>query len=137
MERKYFDELVLRYPVLAGLRFEIDTTYDILSSCYRRGGTIFIAGNGGSKADADHIAGELLKGFLKKRPLSSAAKKTFRKYAGGMELADMLQEGIPAVSLGNGALSTAIINDIGGDYIFAQQLYAIGCEYDVLIGISK
>ena len=63
------DLLIGRYPKLIGCRAEIVRAAELLTETFRDGGTLFTCGNGGSAADADHIVGELAKGFLKKRPL--------------------------------------------------------------------
>ena len=78
-EYEYLDELISRYPVLAPVKADIRTAYETLKECYERGGKLLIAGNGGSCADSEHIVGELMKGFVKKRPVSAeieAALKT-------------------------------------------------------------
>ena len=69
-EYEYLDELISRYPVLAPVKADIRTAYETLKECYERGGKLLIAGNGGSCADSEHIVGELMKGFVKKRPVS-------------------------------------------------------------------
>ena len=101
-------------------------------ACYQDGGKILVCGNGGSAADSEHIVGELLKGFLKKRPLPL-------EVAAGMdaELSARLQMGLPAVSLvSQSAIITAVANDLGADLIFAQQVMGLGKPGDILIGIS-
>ena len=98
-----------------------------------------VCGNGGSCADADHIVGELMKGFLSKRPLTSYEEGLIlnQKYDNADYLTKFLQRGIPAISLNtHGALISAVINDIGADMMCAQQVFSIGTECDVLIGIS-
>lgn len=104
----------------------------------KKGGKIVVCGNGGSAADSGHIVGELLKSFVLPRTLSDEDKK---KLAGlgddGKYIAEKLQYGIPAVALsGSEAISTAILNDNGGEMIFAQQAYALLDEKDIFIGIS-
>ena len=64
-------ELVKRYPVLDAVKDQIEESYKILETCYENGGKLLIAGNGGSAADSDHIVGELMKGFVKRRPVSA------------------------------------------------------------------
>ena len=98
-----------------------------------------IAGNGGSCADSEHIVGELMKGFVKRRPVSgefaAALKKADEKR--GEELASCLQGGLPAIALtGHAGLSTAFLNDVNGEMIYAQQLYGYGKKGDVFMGIS-
>ncbi len=101
-----------------------------LINCYENGGKVLLCGNGGSAADCGHIAGELLKGFLKKRPLPA-------ELLAAVPGADKLQCGLPAIDLtAHAAALTAIANDLGGEAIYAQQVMAYGVPGDVLIGIS-
>ncbi len=66
-EKEMIEELVKRYPVLESVKEQIEDAYKILETCYEDGGKLLIAGNGGSAADSDHIVGELMKGFVKRR----------------------------------------------------------------------
>ena len=52
-----------RYPVLETCKEEIIGGYELMETCYKNGGKLLIAGNGGSAADSEHIAGELMKRF--------------------------------------------------------------------------
>lgn len=136
---KYLEELMERYPALTGVRVEILKAYEVLESCYENGGKLLIAGNGGSCADAEHIVGELMKGFVKRRAVSGefAEKLMEADPKRGKELAQKLQGGLPAIALtGHPGLSTAFLNDVDGDLIFAQQTYGYGKKGDVLLGIS-
>jgi D-sedoheptulose 7-phosphate isomerase len=100
---------------------------------------ILVAGNGGSAADADHIVGELMKGFVKKRPLSAgfvSALEALDKEEAAY-LAPRLQCGLPAIALSShAALMTATLNDVNGDLIYAQQVCGYGNAGDVFMGIS-
>lgn len=128
-----------KYPSLSFLEKEITEAYQLLCQCVASGHKILICGNGGSCSDAEHIAGELLKGFIKKRPLSLDDKEKLKVIGGdsGEYLAERLQMGIQAIALtSHPGLSTAVINDLGGDMVYAQQVNAYGQEGDVLIGIS-
>ena len=78
------DELMERYPALKSCRSEIENAAEELCACFAGGGKLLICGNGGSAADAIHIAGELLKGFLKKRPLSPEKKEAMRRASPGI-----------------------------------------------------
>lgn len=60
---KHLDILISRYPVLEESRQDIEKAYLVLEECYREKKKVLIAGNGGSAADAEHIVGELMKGF--------------------------------------------------------------------------
>ena len=135
----YLEELLERYKALTCVKEEILKAYEILESCYENGGKLLIAGNGGSCADAEHIVGELMKGFVKRRAVSDefAKKLTEADPERGKELAQKLQGGLPAIALtGHPGLSTAFLNDVDGDLIYAQQTYGYGKKGDVLLGIS-
>lgn len=81
--------------------------------CYRAGGKILLAGNGGSAADAQHIAGEFVSRFAFDRP------------------------GLPAIALTTDtSILTAIGNDYGYEKLFARQVQAHGQKGDVFIGYS-
>ncbi|MDR3356381.1 MAG: SIS domain-containing protein [Spirochaetaceae bacterium] len=136
----YLNELIARYPRLSVCRDAVLGAYGLLETAYENGGKVLIAGNGGSAADADHITGELMKGFVKRRAppprfRDALARITDTETADG--LAGRVQEGLPAINLANhNALVTAVINDIDGNIIYAQQVYCYGGENDVFIGIS-
>ena len=135
----YLQNLVDKYPALSAISNEIADSYRILSECIRAGGKILTCGNGGSAADAEHIVGELMKGFHLKRHLGEPDREAFAKvYPNEADyLADNLQKAIPAVSLVSSvSLATAFMNDVNADFIFAQQIYGIGDVGDVLIAIS-
>ena len=136
---KYLEELVERYPSLDAVKDDVRKAYELLEACYEQGGKLLIAGNGGSCADAEHIVGELMKGFVKRREVSDSFAECLRSAdeVRGAELAKKLQGGLPAIALtGHAGLSTAYLNDVDGDLIFAQQTYGYGRPGDVLIGIS-
>lgn len=136
---KYLEELVERYPVLDAVKDDVRKAYELLEACYEQDGKLLIAGNGGSCADAEHIVGELMKGFVKRREVSDSFAECLRNAdeVRGAELAKKLQGGLPAIALtGHAGLSTAYLNDVDGDLIFAQQTYGYGRPGDVLIGIS-
>ena len=133
---KYLEELVERYPVLDAVKDDVRKAYELLEACYEQGGKLLIAGNGGSCADAEHIVGELMKGFVKRREVSDSFAECLRNAdeVRGAELAKKLQGGLPAIALtGHAGLSTAYLNDVDGDLIFAQQTYGYGRPGD---GIS-
>ena len=135
----FIDELLNRYPVLTGNRAEITAVTDALIDLYRREGTLFLCGNGGSAADSDHICGELLKGFLSKRPLTAAERECLATQFGeeGVWLGQHLQRGLRAVSLlSHPGLLSAFCNDVEPSLMFAQQLNALGRSGDILCGIS-
>lgn len=129
-----FEELFDRYPDLSVCRDDIKKAYKLMRVCYENGGKVMICGNGGSAADSEHIAGELLKGFNLKRELSDADKSKFEDKS----IADNLQYGLPAISLvSQTGLMTAFMNDVSPENVFAQQVYAYASnENDVLIALS-
>ncbi len=137
--KEQLDLLICRYPVLAPIEDRIFEAYQVLETCFLRGGKLLVAGNGGSCADSEHIVGELMKGFCKKRPVPEAFAGALRKAdeKRGEFLAKKLQGGLPAIALtGHPGLSTAFLNDVDGELIYAQQVLGYGKEGDVFLGIS-
>lgn len=133
------DELIERYPVLAPERQNILDTFLCLVNCYSHGGKLLIAGNGGSAADAEHITGELMKGFVKKRPLDVEFGQKLQDVEEelGKELSAKLQKALPAIAVvDHVALSTAFLNDVDPLLGVAQQVNGYGNENDVFLGIS-
>ena len=131
------DLLIGRYPKLIGCREDLLRALELLSQGFRRGGTLFTCGNGGSAADADHIVGELAKGFLKKRPVPAKLRAALAVYPDGEALADGLQGGLPAVSLhSQSALLTAFANDCDPSLVYAQAFLALAKPGDMLLAIS-
>jgi D-sedoheptulose 7-phosphate isomerase len=91
----------------------VEQATDVLERSYRTGGKVLVFGNGGSSADAQHIAAELVGRFAMARaPLAAVALTT------------------------NPALLTAWSNDTGYDDAFARELRALGREGDIAWGIS-
>ena len=137
--QKYIDVLIQRYPVLKKVSQEIIEAYLLMKASYQNGGKLLIAGNGGSAADAEHIAGELMKGFkLPRKVTSEFAEKLMKGDKElGIMLAENLQGALPAIALdGNPALSTAYMNDCEPLLCFAQQVNGYGKEEDIFLGIS-
>ena len=135
--KKYLDELTVRYPVLAETAPAIGKLIEMMIALYRADGTFFVAGNGGSGADAEHICGELLKGFCRKRPLDKADLEKLNSCGDEENFGAQLQNGLRAVSLlSHPALTTAFGNDVDPDLAFAQQVWALGKSGDVMLGIS-
>lgn len=136
---KHVDILIKRYPELTGQRGNIVEGYNILEKSYKNGGKLLIAGNGGSAADAEHIVGELMKGFENLRKLPEEYKEKLKAVNEelGEALYNNLQGGLPAIALdGQFALSTAYMNDCEPLLCFAQQVNGYGQEGDVFLGIS-
>lgn len=133
------DELMKRYPSLSICTPDIEKAAQAMIDCYTQGGKVMTCGNGGSCADADHIVGELMKGFLKKRPLSVPQKQKMKANYPETDdqLLEALQYGLPALSLCSlTALNTAFSNDVDPDLTYAQSVFSLGKNRDVLICLS-
>ena len=136
---KHIDLLMRRYPMLEDIHNDIVNGYLMLEECYATGHKLLIAGNGGSGADSEHIAGELMKRFKISRPVSSEFGRKLKEVDAlrGAKMAEELENALMAIPLvAHEALSTAYINDVDGLGVFAQQLYGYGKEGDVFLGIS-
>ncbi len=92
---------------------EILNIADALIDCIRKNGKVIIFGNGGSAADSQHIAAELVGRFKKDRKAMAAIALTT-----------------------NTSILTSLSNDYGYDIVFAKQVEALGQRNDVAIGIS-
>ena len=136
---RYIDELIERYPSLECTREDIVSAYLMLEECFRNGGKLLIAGNGGSAADAEHIVGELMKGVrLSRRADRDFAERLIKESSElGPVLAEKLQGALPAIALdGHAALTTAFMNYCDPLLCFAQQVNGYGRKGDVLLAIS-
>ncbi len=133
-----FADLYTRYPALLPCREQIDAVYALLLACAENNGMIMVCGNGGSAADAEHIVGELMKGFLLARPLTRYQKESFYDIDGGREIAERLQRGIRAVSLvSQTGLISAYANDIDAALVYAQQVFTYAAnDNDVVIALT-
>ena len=133
------NELLNRYPQLTVCTDELKKVVAVLVDCYQNGGKLLLCGNGGSCADCDHIVGELMKGFLKKRSLSDEQKAEMQKNYPLLDetMLNKLQGGLPAIALPSiTALNSAFCNDVDPELIYAQAVLALGNKNDVLIAIS-
>lgn len=136
---KHIDLLIERYPALEVCRQQIIDAYLIMEECYQHDGKLLIAGNGGSAADSEHIAGELMKRFKTPRPVTPEFAERLKSIdpVRGENLAQNLERGLMAIPLvAHEALTTAYINDVDGLGVFAQQLFGFGRPGDVFLGIS-
>lgn len=136
---KHIELLINRYPVLQPVNEAIQKAYLLMGECYENRGKVLIAGNGGSAADAEHIVGELMKGFkMARTPDNDFAEKLIAvDDERGMKLATELQGSLPAIALNNHlALNSAFLNDVDGLLCYAQQVYGYGKKGDVFLGIS-
>ncbi len=133
------EKLFERYPALTCLRETLYNVLEELLQLYRRDGILYLAGNGGSAADCDHICGELMKGFKSKRPLPDCVQENFVSLFGeaGGDTAKKLQSGLRAVSLlSHPGLMSAFANDVDPELCFAQQLWALSRPGDLFFAIS-
>jgi D-sedoheptulose 7-phosphate isomerase len=137
--KNHLSLLLERYPVLEACEREMKAAFDLLVAAYKAGNKLLVCGNGGSAADSEHIVAELMKGFRKRRPISSAhaAQLDAADKTDGIAIAQHLQGALAAISLASPtALTSAIANDISYEMIFAQQVYGLGRPGDVLLAIS-
>ena len=137
------DTLIARYPALEGCGTDIRAAITALCECYRAGGKLIVCGNGGSASDAEHIVGELMKGFLLPRHLDEAMLDKLHAVCDAKDpravdyFMQNLQGALPAISLPSQlAISTAFSNDQAPDLTFAQQVLGLGKEGDILLGIT-
>ena len=137
------DTLIARYPALEGCGTDIRAAITALCACYRAGGKLIVCGNGGSASDAEHIVGELMKGFLLPRHLDEAMLNQLHAVCDAKDpravdyFMQNLQGALPAISLPSQlAISMAFSNDQAPDLTFAQQVLGLGKEGDVLLGIT-
>ncbi|NQX62240.1 D-sedoheptulose-7-phosphate isomerase [Paenibacillus qinlingensis] len=136
----HMQQLVTRYPDLDICTHDIIAAFQLCAEAFHSDGKMLLCGNGGSASDCDHIVGELMKGFLSKRPVPSSFRNSLVQEwdeLNGDYLADRLQQALPAISLTNhSALVTAFGNDVEPEMIFAQQVYGYGKKGDILLALS-
>jgi len=135
---KFTDHFIKRFPELKETLASLKEAAKIIIKAFDNGNSLYLCGNGGSAADCEHIAGELLKSFKCKRELSFELKNKFKQFSkDGKELAEKLESGLRAIALtSHPSFSTAFANDVDASMIFAQQLLALSKEDDVVLGIS-
>ena len=137
------DTLITRYPALAACAADVRAAVEALVDSYRAGGKLIVCGNGGSASDAEHIVGELMKGFLLPRHLGEDLLEKLHETCDVIDprmvdyFMQNLQGTLPAISLPSQlAISTAFSNDQAPDLTFAQQVLGLGKPEDVLLGIT-
>ena len=136
---KFLKKLILRFPQLENIADNIEHAYEILKAAYESENTVFICGNGGSASDSEHIAGELMKGFILPRKAEVEMRQRLKDMYGeeGVYMGERLQQGLRTISLnGHPALSSAFSNDVDASMVFAQQLFVMGRPGDVLLALS-
>jgi phosphoheptose isomerase len=133
----YLDSFFAAHPALAATQASVNQAVAAVITCYQNKGKVLTGGCGGSMSDAEHITGELLKAFRRKRPVAADFRRRYEALFGAEEALDVLEDSLPAVCLtGNPAILTAAMNDLGGDYAFAQVAMGLAQPGDVLIAIS-
>ena len=135
---RILEDLIIRYPKLISNKQEFLNAYLLLENAYKNNKKVLVCGNGGSAADSEHIVGELMKRFKKPRAIKTEIYNKLGEYGNeGEKLKETLEGSLRAISLTSHiALSTAFSNDKEPSVVFAQQLYGLGNEGDVLISIS-
>lgn len=136
---KHLKTLASRYPDLEAILPELEQAFDLWHASFAAGKKTLICGNGGSAADSEHIVGELMKGFVRRRPVDSEFTQLAQSQFGehGIYLAEHLQGALPAISLtSQKSLLTAFSNDVAFDMAYAQQVYGYGEPGDVLVALS-
>lgn len=131
--------LLERYPMLRDCGQQLDAALGLLVATFERGNKLLLCGNGGSAADCEHFAGELMKGFLKTRtlPASAPVRGALARSEKGQSIAAKLQGALAAIPLpSHTSLCSAVANDVDADMVFAQQVYGFGKAGDVLMAIS-
>ena len=136
-----YERFCQKNPQLVDLIPQIEMAVVAICECYAKGGRVFCCGNGGSSSDSAHIVGELLKGFLRQRPLSEEDKMDLSTYGEtGVLMAEKLQGSLAAIDLTTQqAIMSAVANDTDPRLMYAQQLWGLGREGDVfsLIGPKR
>jgi phosphoheptose isomerase len=135
----YFCRVLALHPDLEPVLPDLQLAFETLVDAFNNGNKLLLCGNGGSAADCEHIAAELVNKFELERPISYELKARYEKEFGenGAYLANHLQRALPAISLvSQNSLTTALANDVGAPMVFAQQVAAYGQTGDVLLGIS-
>lgn len=137
-EERFLQQFLQKNSAYFSLLPPFLSAYNLLVKGFQAQHRLFLCGNGGSFADALHFSGELLKSFKQRRVLSQADKEIFSQCEFGDILAESLEYGLPCIVLGlNHSLSSAIQNDCQIEAIqYAQELYALGQQGDMLLAIS-
>lgn len=137
--KEELNDLIRRYPCLDVCKKDIEKAYLLLEKAYDKNKKLLIAGNGGSAADSEHMAGELMKRFKINRPVDKKFVEKLKKIdkERGSKLGKNLEMPIRAVPLtSHVAITTAYMNDADATGVFAQQMLGFGDAGDVFLAIS-
>ena len=136
--KKIYEELFERYPSLCGIKENVLKAFEAIKLTYEQGGSLYCAGNGGSSSDCEHIVGELLKSFKKRRAVDEKTANNLLSYGeDGEYILSKLEGSLPATSLiSQTGILTAFANDKSWDTAIAQQLYGLGKQGDCLVVLS-
>lgn len=137
--QKHVALLMERYPALKACEEGFIRGYSLMQESFSMGGKLLIAGNGGSAADSQHMAGELMKRFKLPRPISRELAEKLQAIdpERGAAMAASLERCLPAIALSaHEAAMTAFINDVGSLDVYAQQVLGYGKAGDVFLAIS-
>jgi D-sedoheptulose 7-phosphate isomerase len=133
------EKMLSKYPELNVCLDDIHHAFSLMKESFANKGKLLLCGNGGSASDCEHIVGELMKGFMSRRPITSEMQGKLNIFGDdeGGYLGRHLQGALPAISLvSHTSLMTAFSNDVAADMVFAQQVFGYGSTGDVLLGIS-
>lgn len=137
MQVQEIEQLINNYPQLNLVKEEVFEAYGIMCECYLNGGKILLCGNGGSAADCEHIVGELMKEYRMKRKIPKVFISSLQEWGADEGMLENIVGALPAISLTSHlSFQTAFNNDNAAEYVFAQQLYALGRKGDVLLAIT-
>ena len=137
--KQTFEQLFEQYPALETCRADIRAAFELLAGSFRDGGKLMLCGNGGSCADCEHITGELMKGFLSRRPITPEKKAEMLRLNPTLseEVLSKLQLAVPAIPLPSlTGLNSAFCNDVDPQLVYAQELMGLGKTGDMLLCIS-
>ena len=135
---RILEKTIEKHPPLLGQKDNILNAFYIINEAFNRGNKLLLCGNGGSASDCEHIAGELLKSFKKKRKIRGEVYCNLDRFGkDGKLLQNTLEGALPVISLtSHTAFNTAFLNDKSPQAAFAQQCYALSRDGDVLLAIS-
>lgn len=136
---RVFADLTARYPTLNSIENELKAAFISLCECFAGSGTLYLCGNGGSAADAEHIIGELMQPYKMDRPVDEGfrAKLSLLYPDEAEHFCRNLKKALPCFALGaQTGFNSAYINDHAPDMLYAQLVYGLGKPGDVLFGIT-